>query len=145
MIGFSGSRKVLEQDAIEKIEEILFVLRLNFKNEATIVTGGCIGVDALVARLAAGLLFKVFTIIPANTRAVDKYWAVYAKESFIFKEGSYKNRNEKIVEVSDILVALVSVPEFDKNGEFTHSGTWQTVRLARKKKIPVLVIEVKEK
>jgi hypothetical protein len=50
----------------------------------------------------------------------------------------YKERNRDIVRVSRVLLACPLYPE--SHSRSARSGTWQTVRMARKANIPVIVI-----
>ncbi len=143
-IGFSGSRKINYDDAVLQVETILNEIYLQFAKEAQIITGGCIGVDEIVARVATGLLLEHVVILPERRGLVDKYWSVYCTE-YVEHVGTYKERDAEIVNRSEILFAFPSCDEKDAEGNFTRSGTWMTVRLARQKGIPVIIVKVKEK
>lgn len=117
---------------------------LQWGSDAHIITGACIGVDSIVARVATGLLLRHTAILPEKRGLVDKYWQVYCTDFVEFK-GSYKKRDEEIVRRSDLLFAFPSCDEKDHTGAYVRSGTWMTVRLARQKGIPIILTKVKEK
>ena len=143
-IGFSGSRKINEEDAVLHVQRILNEIYLQYAREAHIITGGCIGVDAIVARVATGLLLEHTVILPEKRGLVDKYWSVYCTQ-YVEHIGTYKERDAEIVKRSEILFAFPSCDEKDAEGNYTRSGTWMTVRLARQKGIPTSITKVKEK
>lgn len=143
-IGITGSRKINEQDAVLQIETVLNEIYLQHGKEAHIITGGCIGCDAIAARIATGLLLRHTVILPEKRGYVDKFWSVYSTDFIEFK-GSYKERDAEIVKRSEMLFAFPSCEEKEENGEYTRSGTWMTIRLARAKGIPVIITKIKEK
>jgi hypothetical protein len=143
-IGFSGSRKILYEDAVLQVEMVLNEIYLQYAKEVEIITGGCVGVDEIVARVATGLLLNHTVILPEKRGLIDKHWSVYCTK-YIEHKGSYKERDAEIVKRSDILFAFPSCDEKDAEGNYTRSGTWMTVRLARQKGIPTIITKVKEK
>ena len=103
------------------------------------VTGGCIGVDALVARMAHGGRRRVHTVVPADRSRVDPYWRKHCDTFEELDPGTtYSDRNERIVELSDRLVAFPEYPEHHNLSR--RSGTWMTVRIAGRAGKPVEVV-----
>lgn len=133
-IGFTGTRNVRDVD-LERIRAAVLAL----PPDATVVTGACIGVDALVARMAHGGRRHVHTIVPAGRSRVDPYWRQHCNTFEEMPPGTdYRARNERIVELSDRLVAF---PEYPEDHHRSHrSGTWMTVRIARRAGKPVEVV-----
>jgi hypothetical protein len=96
-------------------------------------------VDALAARIAHGGRRRVHTIVPADRSRVDPYWRDHCDTFEEMPSGTdYRARNERIVELSDRLVALPEYPEDDHWSR--RSGTWMTVRIARRAGKPVAVV-----
>lgn len=92
--------------------------------------GDCIGADAQAHQIATAL--RVWRVVhppeDANKRALcfgDRYMP--AKP--------YLVRNREIVDVSDLLIAAIK-----EDAEELRSGTWSTIRYARKTRKPVLII-----
>ncbi len=99
------------------------------------VTGGAIGGDALLGQLLWAMYPKAVhtVIVPANRRAVDPWWErISERINLIFMpDGStYEDRNAEIVQRATCLYAYPRFAEHDPRSR--RSGTWQTVRLARR-------------
>lgn len=136
-VGFTGTRSVPP----ERVTEVHEFLGGAVPTEAVeFTTGACVGFDAIAARwlLAEhpGALHRL--AVPANRKQVDtdlfhdfltasiSGWTVIE----CCPAGTdYRYRNQRIVLLSDRLIAVADYPE--KHGKSTRSGTWQTVRLAR--------------
>ena len=101
---------------LDRFEEVLLKEGLH-KYQIKIVSGGAKGVDSIARRIASlyGIPFREF---PAE-------WDRYGK-----KAGPL--RNSKIVENSDIVIAIPSP---------SSRGTWDTVRKAEKRGLKVYVFE----
>jgi predicted Rossmann-fold nucleotide-binding protein len=126
-IAFTGSRNYQPATDDEKVLTVLYGISRN----AFLVTGGCIGVDAAVARIGTQMGFRVHTILPADRSRVDPEWRIWCDTFEEMPQGtSYKDRNVRLVVLADSLIAFPSQPE-THNGP-RGSGTWQTVRLARR-------------
>lgn len=131
-IGFSGSREAGPQDEWISTE---IVRRLGGKGHL-FITGGCIGFDAQIAKAAFEAGEEVLTIVPANLSQVDPWVYTRCTRYENMPSGStYRNRNQRIVDLADTLVA---VPEDDELHN-SRSGTWMTIRMGRRKGIPVEV------
>jgi hypothetical protein len=136
-LGITGQRKY---ENILKIKDVLEEYKLNYGKDLFIIVGGCIGADAIAANIATSMMIHVHTVLPYDMSKVDPYWETFCSSYEKMPEGTtYKDRNVKIVTLSEELVAFVSEPEFI-HGEITRSGTWQTVRLAKRKKIKSIII-----
>jgi hypothetical protein len=53
----------------------------------------------------------------------------------------FKIRNLDIVQESELLIAAPAGPERRASGALARSGTWQTVRMARRKGIPIFIVD----
>lgn len=131
--GFTGTRRITPamQTSIDTTLACL-------PDATIVVTGGCIGVDAYVARGAQARGLHVYAIIPANRRQVDPEWATYCTTYKTMPEGTdYRDRNVTIVLRSDCAYAFPEHPEADPRSR--RSGTWMTIRMCRKLGVPVYV------
>lgn len=100
-----------------------------------LIDGLCVGMDELVAVTLVPFGFTVHGACPANRykvsqRAIELCTSIEYMPMFT----SYMQRNDRIVELSDILIAF---PKAET--EELRSGTWATIRRARKKGIPVFI------
>jgi NAD(P)-dependent dehydrogenase (short-subunit alcohol dehydrogenase family) len=104
----------------------------------TVITGACRGVDAYAARVAYERGLHVITIVPANRALVDPDCVQWCHEIIEMPEGStYRDRNQAIVDRSQALLAFPQLHGDDQRSR--RSGTWQTIRIARKAVIPVVI------
>jgi hypothetical protein len=127
-VGFTGSREL--SLPLAQSRRVIREAVQSLPKDARVVTGACIGVDAEVAYLAYGT-HHVHTIVPADRSRVDPHWRDYCDTFEEMPPGTtYRDRNERIVEVSTRLIGIAQAPENDIHSR--RSGTWQTIRLARK-------------
>lgn len=146
-LGFTGTRNI--GSPREVAEAILPWVLTDFRKFDRFVTGGCRGFDREIGYGLATMLpdKEHVVIVPANRSQVDEWWADLFTQKRVADAGgsisiiempegtSYKDRNQLIVGLADELFYYAEYPEDD--GHSRRSGTWQTVRLARKKEIPV--------
>jgi hypothetical protein len=94
--------------------------------------GDCIGSDSnfhdIVCSLGLTLKLHVHPPLNQSLRAFCKCGKVYPLKEYL-------ERDHDIVNASDILIATPGEYE-----EITRSGTWTTVRYARKKGIEILIV-----
>ncbi len=104
-----------------------------------VVTGACVGVDTLVGRWFAERFpdTSQLVLVPDDPSRVERWWEDYPDAPIEVREGcgSYMERNDLVVAEGDWLVAFTRGP-----GEIRRSGTWATVRRARKAEKPVDVV-----
>lgn len=104
------------------------------------VTGGCFGWDAFAGRFLADTWpdKEHWVIVPANLSQVDAWWLEpgyeFVRVVYMPMGTDYRDRNTVIVERSVELHFCAERPEAD--GKSKRSGTWMTVRIARKADIP---------
>lgn len=120
--GFSGTRQVLTARQRRVVQEVVNDLPA----DCLVITGGCTGVDAFVARAAKQRGLRVKTILPADRRHVDPDWQQYCDE--YVEAGTFKERNQLIVDSSTHLHGCPLYTEGDTRSK--RSGTWQTIRMA---------------
>lgn len=132
-IGWTGTRNLSERGKLY-IRRVLRALPRGTR----IVTGACLGTDAFVAREAVNMGFNVTTIVPANLSQVDPEWEEWCDNFIRMHEGSsYRDRNEAIVRSSTAMYAVADYGEH--HSKSLRSGTWMTIRIARRAHVPVEV------
>ena len=134
-IGFTGSRYLNLVHACliraEKLSELLRKAKLKYPN-LFLHHGDCIGGDRYADLIAKRHHIK--TII--HPPALKKHRAWCTGAYFIHPMKRYLDRNKDIVNCSNILIAMPK----DIENEELRSGTWSTIRYARKKGIQVVLI-----
>lgn len=131
-VGFTGPRYPSEHIG----DRISAALKSLNKYEDELIVGGCTGVDELVARFGTSLGFRVHVVLPANRSRIDAQWMFYCTSHEEMPQGTtYMQRNDRLVELSDQYIGFPDTPE-----EELYSGTWATIRRARKKGIHVTII-----
>lgn len=135
-IGFTGPRAFYHEHLVSP-----YLAELDAH---TYVTGGAIGLDTYAGMALAHKYphARHVVIAPANHAAVSYWWLgeEYVGRVIVhqMRHGTtYKARNEAIVRASTELMAFPLYVEHDPRSE--RSGTWQTVRIARRRDIPVSV------
>lgn len=125
-IGFTGNREGLNEDQTAKILELLS----QYTNYIIhIYHGDCLGADTDFHKLCVD--FKnnnttemVITIMPPDKNVMRGF----NNGDILMKPKPYLERNNDIVINSDIIIGC----PLDKNNEILRSGTWSTIRKARK-------------
>lgn len=125
-IGFTGTREGLNENQKNKIIELL--------NQYTsyiiyVYHGDCIGADTDFHKLCADFrnnknVTLIITIMPPDKNSMREF----NKGDIIMPPKSYLERNTDIVINADIMIGC----PIDANNEVTRSGTWSTIRKARK-------------
>ena len=127
-IGFTGSRQ--EPNKLQKdwLEAKLFDFKEDlsggiFSDELIgFHHGDCLGSDAYAHSIAKELKYWIVVHPPQS-----KSLRAYCQGNELMEELNYLERNWEIVRRCEILIALSST-----NEEIMRSGTWATVRYARK-------------
>lgn len=126
-VGFSGT----QGGVASKQEDTLFhVLGALSAVDSVFRHGDCIGADAQAHKIAKGHGFKTVAHPPVNE---SKRAFCDADEILPAKE--YLERNKDIVNFSKVLIACPG--QFE---EVVRSGTWATIRYARKAKKNIIII-----
>jgi len=119
VVGFTGTQRGMNDEQTECVREAL----ASFRRVAAAHHGDCIGADAEFHSICIELGIPVHIHPPTNS----------AKRAFcegavsIDPEKDYLDRNRNIVDASKVIIAAPSGPD-----EKRRSGTWATVRYARK-------------
>ncbi|MHB1762638.1 MAG: hypothetical protein ACYCS4_07865 [Acidimicrobiales bacterium] len=110
-----------------------------------VTTGACVGVDTYAARRAIGLwpdsLHRI--VVPADRSRVAPDWWTDFDHVVVDQMApgtTYRDRNVRVVHNADIVLAFPLWGEHDVRA--SRSGTWQTVRFARRSKLEVIVVEL---
>jgi hypothetical protein len=135
-IGITGSRYVTPVHH-PLIDEVLF----KYLGVEEWTTGGAVGVDTYVLRrmvpLQPDAMHRV--LLPEYGPGWDNFYLEqYATE--VIKVPNTMNhpersRNVAIIERSDLMLAFPLHPE--DHGQSKRSGTWMTIREARKRNVPI--------
>jgi hypothetical protein len=127
-IGFTGTRQGLTNAQFGSLCQELVQLRdLGF---TTLVHGDCVGADSQVHDVAV-YAFDVHIRPPSNnTLRANSMGAKYTASP-----KPYLERNREIVETSAVLVGC------PKGDEIKRSGTWSTIRYARRTGKTIIIIK----
>ena len=132
-IGFTGTQNGMNERQLRILRSLLEEYeRKNMYNEFH--HGDCIGADLQASKLADMLGFKIICHPPENKtkRGFNRYDEIRIAKPYL-------ERNHDIVNESLVLIATPAT-----NTEVLRSGTWATIRYARKKKIEVIIINPNE-
>lgn len=128
-IGISGSRTGMINEAKELFDD--YILN-NQDNIGEIHHGDCIGVDSEVHEMISNNYQDIKIIIHPPIKNTCR---AYCKSEYIKQEYDYLKRNHNIVDETDILIAFPPTKE-----EIRRSGTWSTIRYAKKKNKKLIII-----
>ena len=128
-IGFTGTREGMTKRQKKELERLLVEFLRGGASEFH--HGDCVGADEEAHTIASALGYKV--VVHPPERAILR--AFCAGDVILPKKG-YLQRNKDIVDSTDVLIAA------PKSGtEVLRSGTWSTIRYARRKGKQVIVLE----
>ena len=134
-IGFTGTQNGMSGLQYEAVRKLLESLEWNAERRRSTEFhhGDCIGADVEAARVSAVLGMRLIVHPPLNE----------AKRAFhrsdnceVRKPKPYLDRNRDIVNECELLIAAPSSVD-----EQLRSGTWSTVRYARKCEKPTIIID----
>lgn len=95
--------------------------------------GCCVGGDVQVAKWAKKIGYRLVAHPPLNASLVSNEAIEISDE--VLPELEYLEQNKRIVEASSLLIALPGTPE-----EVVRSGTWATLRYARSRRMPRIIV-----
>ncbi len=127
-IGFTGSRKGVNKSQIEEITKLL-----KEKKATHLHHGDCVGADTKFHNIGEDLNLSV-SIHPPDKAGLRSHCKPIG-EGALYEERSFIKRNHDIVDACDILIGC---PETDL--EKVRSGTWATIRYARKIGKEVIIV-----
>lgn len=127
--GFSGSQRVPTKSQ----KQTLLVL---FEEHKPVMVrhGGCIGSDFQFHIMALAMGCKVTVHLPTDQRKTHPEVLVPHPDVFLLPPFPFLVRNHHIVDGSQLLIAT---PD---GQERLRSGTWATIRYARKVRCPRLIV-----
>ena len=115
-VGFTGTREGMTQAQREAVAGVLARLSaLEFHH------GDCIGADEQAAEIARTIGYKIYSHPPSNAAI-----RAFTTADVELEPRDYLVRNRAIVDATDVMVAAPVGPEVQR------SGTWSTVRYARR-------------
>jgi len=120
-IGFTGTRNGMTVEQMIALKELLNIL------EEPLIAhhGDCVGADKNFHDIIKK--FRPNTLIHIHPPSFTAERA-FCKGDVLLSEEDYRTRNYNIVDSCDILIAAPY-----RNTEESYSGTWMTVRYARRK------------
>lgn len=124
-IGFTGTKQGMTSHQIAGFYEIIG----NIIHISEFHHGDCVGADEQAHNLIRNCDIIVHPPSNPSKRAFCKGY------KFIWEEKDYLDRNHDIVDACDLLVATPC-----SRYEVTRSGTWATVRYARKRNKRIIII-----
>jgi hypothetical protein len=124
-VGFTGTRLQLSNTCITNLKQVL-----EYLNVTTFKHGDCEGADTIAHNIAKQLGYSV-EVHPPN---VDSK-RTFCDGDIIHDPKPYIDRNKDIVDECDILIATPHT-----NHETIRSGTFSTIRYARKKGKKIIII-----
>ena len=124
-IGFTGTQRGMTINQKNELINYFKLHRITFFHH-----GDCIGADAQAHEIARNFNIDIMIHPPKN-----KFKRSFCKNYYnLYKPKEYIARNHDIVNNTDVLIACPKSVI-----EELRSGTWSTVRYARKKGKPVII------
>lgn len=130
-VGFTGSRAGMTAKQTERFTQELSELKRSFENRHIVFRhGDCVGADAEAHKIVVDEFLGTTEIFPCNIT-----WArAWCESETIHTPQPPLNRNKIIVDRSTYMFACPS------GAEILRSGTWSTIRYARKNGVWLCVI-----
>lgn len=119
-VGFTGTQLGMQSLQLRALRVVLKELNGSFLHH-----GDCMGADAESHDMAVGLGYRI--CIHPPTSSLKRAFMRAGKVDVVYPEKDYLDRNKDIVNATGCLIAAPSTMI-----EKTRSGTWSTVRYARK-------------
>lgn len=138
-IGFSGTRKGMTN--LQKFEVSKLIGR--FRNAYPLIIarhGDCVGADKEFHDIAMSYNISTHIHPPSNSRL-----RAYCEGDFVEDPQDYITRNQNIVRACAPPCAglLIATPGDVENADNqARSGTWKTIRYARQRKCPYVIIDI---
>ena len=134
-VGFTGSRTSPNQRQRAKFLEIFREI-VTEHSRIVFIHGDCVGSDEVAYSLVKENFPTIITTAyPGHDGRGNSPYRAYTRSDLIADSLPYMERNERIVRKADILLATPAEAE-----EQLRSGTWSTIRKARKFAVPTRII-----
>lgn len=130
-IGFTGTQKGMTDQQLEKVHLLVANIVADYGTKTTAHHGECIGADAQFHVVCYMHMLPIVGHPPINQSKRMNPWGF----TYEWEPKEYIPRNHDIVLCSDVLLATPAEYE-----EQLRSGTWATIRFARKKNVPRRII-----
>jgi len=128
IIGFTGTRQDMSNEQKRKVKELCEQMNLEESHH-----GGCHGADETFHNICVQLKEELPIVIhPGDDNQAGQNWR--GEDVTILDVKSYLARNKDIVNESDIMIAT------PKGDEEMRSGTWSTIRYAKKINKPIYIV-----
>ena len=127
VVGFTGTRFDVTKPQGKMLRQIVQIIKPKEGQH-----GDCVGADATMHRILRNSKCRI-TIRPPND---DSERAFCQGANRVMMPKAHLARNRDIVDNSDVLVATPRTVE-----EELRSGTWATIRYARKRFLPIIIID----
>lgn len=132
IIGFTGTRQI-DKISIKRIDDLLQTLlyyNTEYRGGALVVVHGCaIGAVIMFHKMCLNAEISIVGRPSYTKHSLVGFKHIHLPEQPL-------NRNKRIVDDCDILIAL----PIDVNKEELRSGTWSTIRYARSKGKKIIMI-----
>lgn len=125
-IGFTGTRQSITQGQMTALRRLLIA---EGEGGAEVHHGDCVGADTACHVIAVSLTYRTVVHPPA-----DSFYRGFCPGTEVLQEKPYLDRNKDIVDACDLLIACPQGPEEQR------SGTWSTIRYARRQGKPVVIV-----
>ncbi len=128
-IGFTGTRDIskVSKERLQKLWEVMLDYKIFINVE--VIHGGAKGADEYFHNICVEHMTSIKIRWAYVVRELKGIYEEYPPEPPL-------SRNKKIVDDCDILIAL----PIDPNKEEVRSGTWSTIRYARKQNKQIIII-----
>jgi hypothetical protein len=124
IIGFTGTSHGMTEEQSTTVVDLLGQL-----GATELHHGDCIGADAQAHNLARSLKIRIVVHPP-----IESIKRAFCQGGHVAERFKYLQRNKHIVDASHVLIAA------PRTSETLRSGTWSTVRYARKQSRTIYVI-----
>lgn len=130
-LGFTGTRQGMKGEQPHKVAAVLkLIARLYPEHELWVHHGDCTGSDEELHNMAKELGYKIHVHPPTNNKL-----RAYCRGDVTEYPKSYKIRNADIVRSS---ILLIATPHRSEDAD-RYSGTWATVRIAQRRRVPYVI------
>jgi hypothetical protein len=122
-IGFTGTSRGMTEPQRKTVAELL-------EPGAEFHHGDCVGADAQAAAIARSFGCKLHCHPPEKMQA-----RAFVHSDVVAPPKPFLERNHDIVDASELMIATPNTVV-----EVLRSGTWATIRYARRKQTPLLIV-----